>query len=117
MCASVVWQQHSKATTSTQPLDRAQNYCDLGWPTNTVINCRQCINNWEIQTLKICSYNSSFKDPRFSGRPKALQKVMSALFASSSVGGPNEEKNGGIVFRYWSTIEVLCKWWRKIVKF
>ena len=46
-------------------------------------------------------FYSAFKDPRFSGRPRALQKVMSALFASSSVGGTsNEEKNGGIVFRY-----------------
>ena len=41
----------------------------------------------------LSKFFSAFKDPRFSGRPKALQTVMSEFFAS----GPHE-KNGGIVF-------------------
>lgn len=39
--------------------------------------------------------SSAFKDSRFTGRPRSLQKVMSAFFASS----PGED-NGGIVFTH-----------------
>ena len=39
--------------------------------------------------------STAFKDSRFTGRPQALQTVMSAFFASS----PNEP-NGGIVFTH-----------------
>ena len=60
-------------------------------------SCKYCNTNLNLNCALL---NSAFKDPRFSGRPRALQKVMSALFASNSMGGPHEEKNGGIVFRY-----------------
>ena len=68
-------------------------------------SCHCCAHSPHALTPEIafCSLppHRAFKDPRFSGRPRALQKVMSALFASSSSGGAgDEEKNGGIVFAH-----------------
>lgn len=38
---------------------------------------------------------STFKDNRFTGRPRSLQQAMSAFFASKP-----RERNGGIVFTH-----------------